>query len=122
MDGRCQEKGLAYAKQLFGTEYVDSITEPGIDGILAGAHDVVEAQNMSKVQEWIRVKADISANGHGSSQVIIFGHCGCAGVVTDLEGHKGHLREAKKTIEGWGLFKEIHLAVFDEHFDIQKVD
>jgi hypothetical protein len=122
MDGRTQDKALAYAKQLFATDNIDSITEPGIDGILAGVSNVVGADDMAKAQEWVRVKADISSSGHGSSQVVIFGHCGCAGVVTDLEGHKAHLAEARKTVEAWGLFKEIHTAVFNEDFEIEAVD
>lgn len=122
MDGRTQEKALAYTKQLFGTDYVDMITEPGKDGLLAGVHSVVEMDEILSKVEWIRAKADISANGHGSKQVVIFGHCGCAGFVADLEGHKKHLKEARKTVEEWGLFEEVRTAVFDENFEVHPVE
>lgn len=122
MDGRCQGKAFAYATQLFGTDHVDMITEPGIDGLLAGTHSVVTEADIPAQVDWIRTKAGISANGHGSTQVVIFGHCACAGNAVGLDEHKGHLREAKKTVEGWGLFKEVHTAVFNEDFEIEEVE
>lgn len=122
MDGRTQEKAFAYVKELFGVDFVDMITEPGKDGLLAGTHSVVEADEILARTEWIRQKAEISAKGHGSSQVVIFGHCGCAGNVTDLEGHKEHLKAAKKTVDGWGLFKEVRTVVFNEDFELEPQD
>ncbi|MBA3789299.1 hypothetical protein H0X32_02810 [Patescibacteria group bacterium] len=122
MDGRCQEKALAYTKNLFENEAnVDMITEPGIDGLLAGTHSVVGPEEIPARIEWIRAKAEISAKGHGSTQVMIFGHCGCAGNKVELDGHKEHLRLAKKTVEGWGLFKEVQIAVFNEAFEVEPV-
>ena len=122
MDGRTQEKALAYAKQLFGTDYVDMITEPGMDGLLAGSHSVVETDEILSRVEWIRAKADISANGHGSSQVVIFGHCGCAGNQVDINGHKEHLAKAKEAVQQWGLFKDVRTALFNEEFEIEPLD
>ena len=122
MDGRCQEKALAYAKNLFGADHIDMITEPGKDGLLAGTHSVVETDEILAKVEWIRQKAEISAKGHGSKQVVIFGHCECAGNQVGLAEHKDHLRMAKKTVEGWGLFEEVHTAVFNENFEIEPVD
>ncbi len=122
MDGRTQEKAFAYTQKLFGTDYVDIITEPGIDGLLAGSHSVVSAEDMQARVDWIRAKAEISAKGHGSSQVVIFGHCACAGNQVDIEGHKEHLAVAKKTVEGWNLFTEVNTAVFNDDFEIESLD
>jgi hypothetical protein len=123
MDGRCQEKAFTYAKDLFNAEHIDMITEPGKDGLLAGYHSVVtDPDELLARVEWIRAKAEISAKGHGSSQAVIFGHCQCAGNQVSLDEHKEHLRLAKKTVEGWGLFKEVHTAVFNEEFEIEQVD
>lgn len=122
MDGRTQEKAVQYAKELTGAEHIDMITEPGKDGLLAGMHSVVQPDEILARVEWIRAKAEISAKGHGSKQVVIFGHCECAGNQVGLEEHKEHLREAKKTVEGWGLFDEVHTAVFNEEFEVEKVD
>ena len=121
MDGRCQDKAFAYAQQLFGADHIDMITEPGIDGLLAGAHSVVASDDIPAKVEWIRAKAEISAKGHGSTHVVIFGHCACAGNAVSLEEHRAHLAEAKKTVEAWGLFSEVHTAVFNEEFEIEEV-
>lgn len=122
MDGRCQDKAFAYAKDLFGADHIDMITEPGIDGLLAGAHSVVPEPEIAMRADWIRAKAEISAQGHGSTQAIIFGHCECAGNQAEIGVHKEHLIEAKKTVEGWGLFKEVHLGVFNGEFEIEPVE
>jgi hypothetical protein len=118
MDGRCQEKALAYAKNLFGTDFVDSITEPGIDGILSGHHSVLKADELPAAIEWVKAKAGISAKGHGSKKCLIVGHCECAGNQTGFEEHQQHIMEAKATIEGWELFDEVHMAVFNPDWEI----
>ena len=122
MDGRCQDKATAYAKELFGTDYIDMITEPGMDGLLAGTHSVVGTEDIPAKVEWVRRKAEISAKGHGSTKVVIFGHCACAGNAVSLDEHKAHLATAKQTVEGWGLFSEVHTAVFNEEFEIETVE
>ncbi len=121
MDGRCQEKAFAYTKQLSGADHIDMITEPGIDGLLAGAHSVVPEAEIAMRADWIRSKAEISAKGHGSKLAVIFGHCECAGNQAELEVHKNHVLEAKKTVEEWGLFEKIHLAVFNNEFEVEEV-
>lgn len=121
MDGRCQQKAFDYTKKLTEADQVDMITEPGIDGLLAGAHSVVPEAEIAMRADWVRSKAEISARGHGSKEVIIFGHCECAGNQAEMSEHVAHLLEAKKTVEGWGLFEKIHLAVFNPEFEIEKV-
>jgi hypothetical protein len=121
MDGRCQEKAVAFVKQHTGADYVDMITEPGIDGLLAGSHSVVPEGEIPARVEWVKLKASISADGHGSKDVTIFGHCACAGNQADLETHIEHLKEAKKVVEEWGLFSTIRLAVFNDAFELDEV-
>lgn len=121
MDGRCQEKALAYVKGLTNADHVDMVTEPGIDGLLAGEYSLVAAEKLPEAVEWVKVKAGISANGHGSKTVVIFGHCGCAGNVAEKDAHVEHLKKAKATVEGWSLFETVRIAVFNDAFEIEEI-
>jgi hypothetical protein len=123
MDGRCQEKATAFAKQLFGVDYVDTITEPGIDKLLAGgSHRVVRSPFLRwRLRKYLKAKATISAQGHGSKWCLIMGHCGCAGNPVSLEAHVKHLKRAQQRVEGWQLFSGVRAAVFDEGWKITEI-
>jgi hypothetical protein len=122
MDGRCQEKTVAFAKKLFVADYIDNITQPGMDKILAGGpHVVAPDEFLPTLRDWVRRKADISAHGHGSAQVLITAHCGCAGNPVPYEEHLEHLRAAKESVAAWGLFQEVRTAVFDDSWNLAEV-
>ncbi len=115
MDGRCQAKTVIFAKKLFKAQHVDTITEPGMDKVLAGgAHAVADKEFLPHLRKWIKRKALISAKGHGSKHVLITGHMSCAGNPVSYEEHIAHLTAAKKSVGKWKLFEKIHVAVFDE--------
>ena len=71
MDGRMQQPIIDWMKKEFGFDYIDMITEPGPDKILAEGTDEQKAI--------VKHKVDISVNKHGSNVIIITGHDGCAG-------------------------------------------
>jgi hypothetical protein len=122
MDGRCQEKAYAYAKEQLGAEHIDTITEPGVDGILAGVpHPVLSEAQLAVVREVVQAKAGISAKGHGSTKCLVMSHCECAGNPVDLPTHEAHLKKAKETVESWGLFNEVTLAAFTPEWEIVAV-
>ncbi len=121
MDGRCQEKAYMFAQQASGADFIDMITEPGIDGLLSGTHSVVSAEDIPGKISWIRAKAEISAKGHGSKQCVIFGHCGCAGNQVTFEEHRAHLLAALEKVRGWGLFDEVRAAAFTEDWTLEEV-
>jgi hypothetical protein len=111
MDGRCQEKTIAYAKDIFGADFVDSITEPGMDKLLAKGERA----------DWIKSKAEISAKGHGSMHALITGHCSCAGNPVSYEEHLADLSAAKDAVMEWGLFGDIRTAVFGEDWQLTAI-
>jgi len=41
MDGRCQLPVIEWMKKRYGVEYVDMITEPGPDGVLAEGRTIL---------------------------------------------------------------------------------
>ena len=72
MDGRIQEPLIKYIKEIYKVKYVDAITEPGPNKILAseGADPLVES---------IINRINISVNKHGSELIFVSGHADCAG-------------------------------------------
>ncbi len=124
MDGRCQEKTVAFAKDLFGGEYVDTITEPGINGLLAdGAHYGAASEELRmSLKDWVRAKAAISANGHGSKSILITGHLQCAGNPVSRDEHVAHLKEAADLVRSWGLFDDIRTAQFGDDWELALVE
>jgi hypothetical protein len=95
MDGRVQLPVIEWMKKQYKLDYVDMITEPGADKMVAGgSFNQLEA---------IKNKALISIEKHGSRIIIIAGHDDCAGNPVTPEQHKEHLRQAVKKVLSWKL-------------------
>ena len=106
MDGRVQDAVKNYMKENYGVDYVDMVTEPGPNKILADNADSAIIENIKK-------RVEISVHHHGSKVVAIVGHFGCAGNPTEKEEQIKHLQEAKKTVESFGFPVEIVLLWVD---------
>lgn len=89
MDGRVQDAVKNYMKKAYGVDYVDMVTEPGPNKILADNLDMALVENIKK-----RVK--ISVHHHGAKVVAIVGHAGCAGNSTEKEEQIRHLKKARE--------------------------
>ena len=87
MDGRIQLPVITYLHKHFQAEFVDSITEPGPNGILAAQ------QPQSKIES-ILGRLDISVNNHQSVGIAIVGHHECAGNPTPKADQIGHIKQA----------------------------
>lgn len=72
MDGRIQSSINAYLREKYGVPYVDIISEPGPNKILAEAMDNPIIENIKK-------RLDISVNKHGAELITLVGHEDCAG-------------------------------------------
>ncbi|OVE74224.1 hypothetical protein BVX94_01010 [bacterium B17] len=76
MDGRVQVQVNDYLKEYFGAEYVDTITEPGPNGIIAKGEN-------EALMESINTRIGISVEKHGSAGIAVVGHHDCAGNPVD---------------------------------------
>ncbi len=115
MDGRVQDAVKNYIKDNYEVDYVDMVTEPGPNKILADNSNAPIIEN-------IRKRVGISVNHHGSEVIAIVGHFGCAGNPTEKEEQLKHLQEAKKTVESFGFKLEIILLWVDGDWKtVQKV-
>ena len=91
MDGRVQLPVIAYLRERFNVQYVDSITEPGPNAILATQTDPHAIKS-------ILARVRISLEHHGSIAIAVVGHHGCAGNPASEEEQADHTRDAVRTI------------------------
>ncbi len=95
MDGRTQRPVMAWLTDQFKVDYVDAITDPGVDKILtAGTREQIES---------IKNRVLISVNAHGSRHIAIVGHHDCAGNPVSEDEHRRMTKEAVEVVAGWDL-------------------
>ena len=94
MDGRIQEPLRTWIAERFGPHHVDTVTQPGMDGVLAGRTSLGDV-------ELARRMTAISVNAHKSGIVVISGHHDCAGNPVDRERHIRDIKDAVKTVKSW---------------------
>jgi len=93
MDGRVQLPVIHWIKENCGVDYVDMITDAGMDGVLAG-EDCKDMDNLLK-------KIEISLKKHNSNIVFVVGHHDCGGNPVDDETHKKQIRIAVEKVKSW---------------------
>lgn len=89
MDGRAQLPVIEYLQNRFDVEFVDMITEPGPNRILAETEDGDEEQVKS-----ILLRCGISINNHGSVGIAVVGHHDCAGNPSEKTTQKRQIKQA----------------------------
>jgi len=110
IDGRAQKPVIEYMQKTFGVDYVDMITEPGPNKILAEGKD-------TKIIEFLRKKVEFAIGKHNSQIIAIVGHYDCAGNPANEETQKEHLRKAISVIASWEFtVKKIIALWLDENF------
>jgi len=91
MDGRVQRPVNDYLRARFDAPYVDTVTEPGPNGILA------ERSNTDAIAS-IERRIGISVEHHGSVGIAVAGHHDCAGNPAGAEKQAEHTRRAVEYI------------------------
>lgn len=124
MDGRCQhvpEHILAnYVQRAEDDEadpVFDTITEPGIDAILAGKSTLPDAPSI----DWLKFKGQVSAEHHGAKVAVVVGHNACAGNPVDDEQHHMHIKSSVEEISSWGMFDRTIGLFVGDGCEIQEV-
>ena len=100
MDGRVQDAVKNFMQKNYGVDYVDMVTEPGPNKILADNTDLSVIENIKK-------RVEVSVHHHGSKVIAIVGHFGCAGNPTEKEEQIAHLNQAEATVKGFGFDAEV---------------
>ncbi|MFC1808766.1 carbonic anhydrase [Candidatus Omnitrophota bacterium] len=82
IDGRVQLPAIQWITGNYPVDYVDMITEPGIDGLLSDSTNSIDA---------ITKKIDISIEKNNASIIFIVGHYDCKGNPVNDDLHKEHV-------------------------------
>jgi len=92
MDGRVQLPVIRYLQKRFNVKYVDSITEPGPNLILANNIDLF-------AQRSIFERLKISIENHNSKGIAIVGHHDCAGNPAPKADQIDHLKQSIQQLQ-----------------------
>ena len=111
MDGRIQLPLTKWIKENYSVDYVDTITEPGMDKKIAENQDL----------ESIKFKANISINAHKSGIIVVSGHYDCAGNPVSDEQHIEHIKKSIETISSWNLGVKVIGVWVDETWNVQTI-
>lgn len=91
IDGRAQLPAIQWINSNYLVDFVDMITEPGMDGMLANEN--------SNLDEILR-KVDISREAHNSNEIFVVGHFDCAANPVDTQTHHKHIKQAVQRMKG----------------------
>ena len=91
MDGRIQIPLANWVKEKYSVDFVDAITEPGIDKTIS------ENLNLDSIKN----KINISINAHKSELVVVSGHYDCAGNPVSNEEHIAQIKHGVEVISLW---------------------
>ncbi len=115
MDGRTHLPVIEYLKSKYNIDYVDLITEPGPNKILAEGADSARIKSILE-------KVSISIEKHGSKVVAACGHFDCAGNPLNEQDQKMHLLKSVERIKSWNLpLDEVICLWIDENLKVCQV-
>ena len=113
IDGRTQDPVSTYIKTRFAVDYVDTITEPGPEGILVnGPPEAVES---------IRARVAVSVEKHGSQLIAVVAHHDCAGNPVSKDQHLAEVRQAADVIRSWGYNAQVLALWVGPDWNVQVV-
>ena len=115
MDGRVQLPVNDWLKKHHVLDYIDTITEPGPELVLA------ENTDNSTIQS-IRKKVDISVSRHKSNLIAIAGHMDCAGNPADSRVKQEQIAKAIKTVQTWNYEVQVIGLFVDEDCEIRQIE
>jgi hypothetical protein len=112
IDGRVQLPVINWILKNYDVKYVDMITAPGVDGILANRNNNVED---------IFEKVTFSIDGHSTDIIFIVGHHDCLANPVADEVHIKQVFDAAVNIKDRNLSCCVTGLWVDEEFEIHKV-
>lgn len=112
MDGRIQLPLISWIKENYDVDFVDTVTEPGVDKI------VFENSNLDS----IKFKVEISLNKHKSNLIFLSGHYDCAGNPVSNEEHLNHIKKGIDIINSWNYDVSVVGLWVDENWQVQRIE
>ena len=111
IDGRIQIPLAKWIKENFSVDFVDSITEPGVDKKVSGKLDLESMKN----------KVSISINAHKSELIVVSGHYDCAGNPVSNEEHLEQIKQGVDVINSWNLGAKVIGVWVDENWTVNQI-
>ena len=115
MDGRVQTPVIDYMQSRYNVPYVDMITDPGPNKILADQSD-------DTIIESILQRIDISVHKHKSAAIAIVGHVDCAGNPSTYEEQLVHLEKSHAFLTSRYPDVEVIVLWVDEEWTVSQVE
>jgi carbonic anhydrase len=112
MDGRAQLPLIYWLQKNCKAEYVDMITEAGMDGYIV--------KNEELPFELVK-KINISVQKHGSEQIFIVGHHDCGGHPVDKGTHIDHVKEAVDKVKKAKRNVKVTGVWLSEKWEVEKI-
>jgi carbonic anhydrase len=95
IDGRVHLPVIVWMREMLSVDYVDLVTHPGVDGLLAEEPD--------RAGELLRASIEISIQRHGSPVLALVGHHECAANAGSADLHREQLLRGLRVLQNWGL-------------------
>ncbi len=111
IDGRIQTSLAKWIKENYSVDYVDTITEPGIDKTITE----------NSVFESIKIKVSISINAHKSKLVVLSGHYDCAANSVSNEKHIEFIKKGIEVISSWNLGVKVIGVWVDDSWNVNTI-
>jgi len=114
MDGRVQLPVINWMKKQYAADFVDMITEPGPNKILAENKpcDLIES---------LKKRVEISVKKHASTMIAVIGHFDCAGNPAGKETQLNHIKKSVKTIQSWAFNIPVIGLWIDDLWTVHKI-
>ncbi|UCD76542.1 MAG: hypothetical protein JSV91_06375 [Phycisphaerales bacterium] len=114
MDGRVQIPVINYLRKRCGAKYVDSVTEAGPNGVLAGETNLAA---IASIMDRVR----ISVHQHESRKIAVVGHHDCAGNPMGREFQDRQTRAAVKMVKSRFPECEVFGLWVDERWNVREL-
>lgn len=111
MDGRIQIPINDWIKKNYSVDYVDTITEPGVEKKITESIDV----------EQIKSKAEISIYKHKSDVIVVSGHHDCAGNPVSKEEHLAQIKNSIGVIESWKFPAKVLGIWVNDQWEVEQI-
>ena len=111
MDGRIQLPVDEWIRKNYSTDYIDTITEPGVEKRISENIEI----------EKIKSKAEISIFKHHSGLIVVSGHHNCAGNPVSKEEQIEQIKKSMLYIKFWNMPVKIVGIYVNDKWEIEEI-
>ncbi len=114
IDGRVQRPTILWMREQYNLDYVDVISEPGPDKLMAEGWPGDVAP--------VRTKVGFSISAHASRLVALCGHYDCAGNPATPDEHRAQISAGVRLLRSWNLGADIVGLWLNDRWEVEVVE